>query len=432
MTIASRIKARYAGLAIADPGSFWRLTGVLFLVYFATGTWSPLLSVYVKDLGAGTRDIGLVLGTFQLTSLLSQFWWGRWSDRIGRRKPLVLIGTTGMALAYVGIALSREWTWFYPIRMLEGVALAAYSTGSLAMIGDLLEDQRGRGKLMGLYRTFGSLAFSLAALTGGVIADNIGIRVPFMVAAICYGLAFLLTMQVKERRVRRATAFAEVAAPAAAPVATPSYEPSKRGVWAFLGMVFLWTSAMGSVVFLWPVYMESVGYSRTAVGSLWALAAMGEVPCFVIAGYLADRWGRKRVLIMGMVLMACVYLGYTISTNLLWLIVVQLVRSLAYASYEAPALLYTTEMGLRQQRGRLASLFYAASGGGGITGSVVGGAVAQETSLVTMYRGVVVIVLVGVLATGRMLPRLRQVQAQAPAPDQPVGEPIAQAKGTPS
>lgn len=398
----------FSGLSVADVGSFWRLTGVLFLVYCSTGLWSPLLSVYVKSLGAGTRDIGLVLATFQVTSLVSQFWWGAWSDRMGRRKPLVLMGTAGLALAYLGIAASREWTWLFPIRMLEGVALAAYSTGSLALIGDLLEDQGGRGRLMGLYRTFGSLAFSLAALSGGWLADNYTIRIPLLMAAVCYSLAFILTTQVKERAGEKQRA---PVAPSPAQPAAPVVEQTQRGVWAFLAMVFLWTAAMGSVVFLWPVYMQDVGYSKTAVGSLWALAAMGEVPCFVLAGYLADRWGRKRILIIGMLLMACVYLGYTISTSLGWLIGVQIVRSFAYASYEAPALLYTTELGLRQQRGRLASFYYAASGGGGIVGSVAGGAVAQETSLVTMYRGVVGLMLLGTLAAGRMLPRLRMVAA---------------------
>ncbi len=94
-----------------------------------------------------------------------------------------------------------------------------------------------------------------------------------------------------------------------------------------------------------------------------------------------------------------------------------MLRSFAYASYEAPALLYATELGLRRQRGRLASFYYAASGGGGITGSVTGGAIAQETGLVAMYRGVVGLMLVGVIAAGRMLPQLRSV-AEERGPDQ--------------
>jgi PPP family 3-phenylpropionic acid transporter len=190
---------RFTWLKIRDRAAFVRLTGVLFLVYLATGLWSPLLAVYTRSLGAETGQIGLVLATFQITNLASQYWWGRFSDRLGRRKPLLLLGTAGMGLAYLGIASAGQYGWLFAVRALEGVALSAYSTGSLALIGDLLEDQAGRGRLMGTYRTFGSLAFAIAALTGGWLADSFSLRVPFAIAALCYLLAFALGTRIKER-----------------------------------------------------------------------------------------------------------------------------------------------------------------------------------------------------------------------------------------
>ncbi|MDQ5854518.1 MAG: MFS transporter [Chloroflexota bacterium] len=408
MISGSRLAARFASLRIREPGSFWRLTGVLFLVYLSTGLWSPLFSVYIKSMGAGTRDIGLVLATFQAASLLSQYWWGRRSDRLGRRKPLLLWGTAGLGVAYLAIATVPQWTWLFPVRLLEGVALAAYSTGSLALIGDLLEDQSGRGRLMGIYRTFGSLAFAMAALGGGWLADHLTIRLPFLLAATCYGLAFVLAVQIKERP-------AEPLHPAAAQpqsLASNSISglaggPAGSNLWPFLFMTFMWMFAMGGVVSLWPVYMQSVGYSKTAVGSLWALAAAGEVPCLILAGHLADLWGRKRVLLTGVLCMACVFLWYTVSTALIWLVAVQLFRSFAYACFEAPALLLATELGLRRQRGRLASFYYSASGVGGIAGPVVGGAIAQEIGLAPMYRGVAALMIIGVVVAGRGLPGIR-------------------------
>jgi PPP family 3-phenylpropionic acid transporter len=319
-----------------------------------------------------------------------------------------------LALSYLGIALSREWVWIIPFRMLEGLSLAAYSTGSLALVGDLLEDQGGRGRLMGLYRTFGSLAFSIAAISGGVLADRFGIRVPLLLAAGFYMSALGLSLRVKDRS--DAVPISSRSQPAQDHRAAPRLPPgvTRGAVWAFLGMVFLWMFGMGSIVSFWPVYMQSVGYSKTAVGSLWGLAAMGEVPGLLLAGYLADRWGRKRVLITGMSLMAGVFLGYTVSTALLWLVAIQLVRSLAYSSYEAPALLYATELGLRHQRGRLASLFYAAGGVGSIAGSLLGGAIAREVGLVTMYRGVVVFMVLGSVIAGSRLPRSHSATVEAP------------------
>src|SRR5262245_56717373 len=183
---------RFNWLSVRDRGAFVRLIGVSFLVYLATGLWSPLLAVYTRSLGADTAQIGLVLATFQATSLASQYWWGRLSDRVGRRKAPLLIATACRGAAFLGIASVGYFGWLFAARALEGVALAAYSTGSLALIGDLLEDQAGRGRLMGTYRMFGSLAFSIAALSGGWLADTFGSRVPLYTAAGCYVLACAL------------------------------------------------------------------------------------------------------------------------------------------------------------------------------------------------------------------------------------------------
>jgi MFS family permease len=272
---------------------------------------------------------------------------------------------------------------------------------------------------MGTYRMFGSLAFSIAALSGGWLADHFSLRVPLVAAACCYLLACVLGSQIKERvattddqrpttddrriegREGQSSLLGSIAS------ALPADPLARRALWSFLGLIFTWMFSFGAVISLWPVYMNSIGYSQTAIGGLWAQAALGEVPCLLLAGYLSDRWGRKWVMLIGMGLMSCVFLAYTLSPVFAWLVGAQVLRSFAYACFEAPSLLYATELGLRQQRGRLAGLYYSASGIGSILGSAIGGVVAKQIGMPLMFQGVVALMLLTVLIGARVMPRLR-------------------------
>ncbi len=77
-----------------------------------------------------------------------------------------------------------------------------------------------------------------------------------------------------------------------------------------------------------------------------------------------------------------------------------------------------TELGLRQQRGRLAGLYYSAGSLGAIAGSVAGGVIAQWVGLPNMFRVMVVLMLAVALVIGKVMPRLRSVQ---PDPAGPLG-----------
>lgn len=408
-------------LKVRDRSAYLRMTAVLFMVFAAGGLINPLMSVYVQSVGANTAQIGLTVAVFQAASLASQYWWGNRSDRIGRRKPLVLIGTAGMAIGYVATASVNWYGWLFPIRIMEGLAMAAYQAGSLALIGDVLEDEAARGRLMGMYRSLGSLAFAGAALTGGLLADQFGLRTPLVLAGVFHVLAFLLVLGVKERITQRPQ---EPDAPAAPVVkerladVLPRDPRARMVLWSFLALSFVWFFGMGSVMSLWPVYMRGVGYTQTYVSGLWALAALGEVPMLMIAGWMADRWGRKWVIIGGVAGQAFVYTAYTISTALTFLIPVQMIRSLTYSSFETPAMLYATELGLRRQRGRLSGLYYTASGVGGIAGATIGGAAAQLVGLPLMYRGVAIVMGLVALTTAWLMPRLHATPAaeETPAP----------------
>ena len=147
----------------------------------------------------------------------------------------------------------------------------------------------------------------------------------------------------------------------------------------------LWSLVTGAVYAVWANYMVAeVGYSRTQMSRLWAVASLSEFPLMIVAGWLSDRVGRLPMLALGFVAWAVVFLGYIAVPGMPWIVAIQLVRGFAYSAYTATAMTYATEVRARAQRGRASGLYESAGGLGSILGSSLGGSLTQLTSFRTM------------------------------------------------
>jgi MFS family permease len=232
---------------------------------------------------------------------------------------------------------------------------------------------------------------------------------PIYCAVGCFALGFLLVSTMREQPPAESPQPANSAAPAADESVVASV--NMQVLIPFLGLTFVWFFGMSSVVTLWPVFMKSEGYTQTQISGLWGMAAAGEVVWLFVVGLLADRVGRKWLLITGVAGQACIYIAYTIAQGFAWFLPIQAIRSFTYSSYETPALLYATELGLRQRRGRLAGLYHTASGIGGVIGAAFGGSVAKAIGMRPMFLIVAgVMILLAVIAAVIMPNRV------APAP----------------
>ena len=81
---------RWRGSLSARLDNVSLLTAIQFLMFMGMGTTGPSLSIYLRELGASFSRISAVLTTSSLVSLGANYAFGRWSDHLGRRKPIVL------------------------------------------------------------------------------------------------------------------------------------------------------------------------------------------------------------------------------------------------------------------------------------------------------------------------------------------------------
>jgi MFS family permease len=333
-----------------------------------------MLSLYLESLGAGYARIAAILTTYAVASLIASYVWGRASDHLGRRKPLVVGGLLGMSLSLGLLALAPSYHFVWGVRVLEAVTMAAYGTASLAFMGDLLATSTARGRRMGSYRGFGSLSFALGAFCGGPIIEFLGMRQVFALGAL-----LLLASGVVASTIREAPPAREETSPAA-PRATPQMPVP------FLAGVFLWTGAFWAAYSMWPNFLSSLGYPKSAANWLWGLAAISEVPFMSVVGMLSDALGRAPVLAMGGVGLGLVLLGYvTLNRWLVGLMGVQAFRGFAYSAFTATSMIYAAESGTARSRAGSIGVYNVAMALGQILGLAMGGQIVQRAGFSALF-----------------------------------------------
>ena len=152
----------------------------------------PNLAYYAEDIGATSTEIGMLLSIYSGMQLLFAPLWGRLSDKHGR-KPAILLGLLGNAVALAGFGLAKTYVWLLIARSAAGIASAAVLPSVMAYVADVTTPEE-RGKGMGLMGAAMGLGFILGPAIGGVLGSH---DTPFFVAGglslltFCFALVLL-------------------------------------------------------------------------------------------------------------------------------------------------------------------------------------------------------------------------------------------------
>ena len=393
----------------ASMSAYYVLSTVIFLAFLAVGTTGPFLPLYAGSLGASLVDVAAIAGGFSTVSLVCGLFWGRASDRLGRRKPFLVGAMAALVVTNLLASFATTWWTLFALRLIEGAALGASGVASLALMGDILDGNPRRARLVGYYRMSGSLAFSLAIVVAGFAAETFGFGVTFRIAAGIYLVAFLIALSLPEPAERRTAARRDV-----------SFASLLRGplvplliIAASFGLPF------AAVYSVWPIWIsESLGLGRAVFGRLWGLAAFVEVPCMALAGYVTDRFGYRLTFLVGLTLFAGVFGLYFVAplfaVPLTVLVVAQVVRGFAYAAFTATAITMAIEVAPADARGRASGLFQTAQSLAQIVGSYSGGPLATAAGYRALFAAAAGVVLLGAGYAGlalRRAPEAKRVES---------------------
>ena len=131
------------------------------------GILIPLVPYMADRFGTAPQFITPVLGSYSLCQLLAAPWWGRLSDRYGRR-PILMSSLAGACLSYVLLAAAQNIWWLLASRMLAG-AMAGNIAAAFAYASDVSAPQK-RAATLGLIGAAIGIGFTLGQPLGGVLA----------------------------------------------------------------------------------------------------------------------------------------------------------------------------------------------------------------------------------------------------------------------
>jgi MFS family permease len=332
----------------------------------------PLLPDFLtRTLRAGPAALGLIEGIAEATASLMKWVSGWWSDRVRRRKPMVVGGYTIAAVARPLVGLATSWGQVLAIRFADRVGKGIRTSPRDALIADMVPPEK-RGKAFGLQRAMdnaGAFVGPLiaAALLKFVFDDE---RPVFLLAAIPGLLAVaVLLFALRESPRPLAARSAEAASGSPADRARGTLPRSFRIV---VGIFGLFTLAMSTDAFL-LLKARDTGIPLWQLPLLWAyfngLKAVGGVP----GGALSDRLGRVWTIVAGWAVYAAAYVGFALAATPLatWLLFA--FYAAFYALTEGAERALVADLVSSDTRGRAFGIFHATVGLAALPASILFG-----------------------------------------------------------
>lgn len=268
--------------------------------------YGPLMPLYVQQLGASIEQIGLFFTLAMIAPLMFQILGGWLSDSIGRVQAIAIGSLAGLA-GYVVFTVAPSWAWL--LLGMVGIAVATSFVGpSFQALVAEESSEENRGRTFGLVQSTFLVVGVIGAPLGGFLADQVGFRWMFAVAAGLYGLATIIRVAMARQMRKQQTA----------PPRRPSVGNLKASLVTMFGLVtaggiITWifvSDGVSDVTFnmignLVPLFFNNIiGLSKTQLGLLGAVASLVTMALTTFGGLLADRAGERVGIVMGNILIA--------------------------------------------------------------------------------------------------------------------------------
>jgi MFS family permease len=354
----------------------------------------PLLPQFLLTVLGGNRFwLGIIEGIVDFASSILKLWSGGWSDRLGSRKGLVLIGYSLATITrpLIGI-ITAPWQ-LLAIRLADRIGKGTRNPPRDALIADSVVAEI-RGRAFGFNRAMDHLGAAVGPIVAAVFLWFCPgqYRTLFLLAVIpglvVLGLLFFGLRESPRKAV------------AAGPKMIWTLLPFGKDFRLYLVALVVFTLGNSSDAFL-LVRAGELGVATALLPILWCVFHVLKSGGNILAGRLVDRVGSRPMILVGWVVYGAIYLGFAMASNAwhVWLLFVG--YALFYAFTEAAEKTLVANLVGPDQRGLAYGWFNAAVGIGALPASLLFGWLYQTWSaLVAFGFGAALALLAGMMLMG--------------------------------
>ena len=359
------------------PRTVWVLAWVSFFTDVSTEIIYPLLPVFLTvTLGASVAFLGLVEGIAESTASLLKIASGWWSDRLGRRKPLMVAGYGLSALTRPLIAIAATGAHVLGARIIDRIGKGIRTAPRDALLAASVPREQ-RGAAFGIQRAMDNAG----AVVGPLIAWTLltwftgDFRMLFWIATAPMAVALgVLILGAKERRAPAELSLSSTlsSSPSAPPGARAADFKPTRAFKNYLGAVLLFTLGNSSDAFL-LLRAQSVGIPVNSLPLLWMALNIVKSLSSYPAGVLSDRIGRRGLIAGGWGVYAAVYLGFGFASEAWHIWALFIAYGIFHGMTESTERALVADYFPDAQRGRAFGWFNAVTGIGALPASLMMG-----------------------------------------------------------
>ncbi|MCW4014705.1 MAG: MFS transporter, partial [Candidatus Bathyarchaeota archaeon] len=296
----------------AQKRNYYLIVLSMVSMFVTTSTIYMVFPLFFEEYGMSGTRIGLLISIGTFAGIVSSIIAGKYSDSHGR-KPILFAGVAMYAVVFFLFAfMDKSFTTFAVLRFIEGFAFYMTPVAITTMVADIFPPKQ-RGKAMSLYTMSNGVGQFVGPILAGMFLEQTSYFIYFMACGAFVSVsAVMIFLLVKETRPDHITEIHKTRARHGINLKTLGHDIKSLGKYAaiFFLAVLIYRTGNTMVNPFFSLYLKTLNIDLSSMSYLFAVRALMTLIFAPITGWALDKYGRKPVFLLGMLMLVGTMLGY--------------------------------------------------------------------------------------------------------------------------